>query len=114
VIEEGGNGEKNLSYLSSNMEDMFNRMVEDAKEHYEDYYVSLELANPEGWEQTIALPFHWVGRNATHGFGIALLDDGRIAKLGRMIWTHWADDYQRDWCEVFDHGDLPGYLGRHY
>ena len=26
---------------------MFNRMVEDAKEHYEDYYVSLELANPE-------------------------------------------------------------------
>jgi hypothetical protein len=46
-------------------------------------------------------------------WGKNILDDGRIAVLSRALDCDLPEDYQRDWCNILDHDDSPGYLG-HY
>ena len=86
-------------------DDMFQSVVDTANENFEGYSVSKEYVTAEG--RDMELDFHWVGRNATHHFAIAQLDDGRVVLLS----SEWGDDEEITHIQVYKLGDFPTYIG---
>ena len=85
----------------------FQNIVNQSKEGYGGYEITVEDVWPDGWDYPITLPFHWVGRNASHYFAISTLKDGRIVYLAREP-IYYSND---DSCHVCEHGRPPSYFG---
>lgn len=56
----------------------FNRIVNDAKQNYDQYCSSIESIEVDG--EQIDVEMHMVGQNASHVFYIGILPDGRFVK----------------------------------
>jgi hypothetical protein len=82
---------------------LFQSIVDQSREGFDGYEVTIEDVWPDGWDYPITLPFHWVGRNSSHYFAISTLKDGRIVYLSR--------DYEEDGCHVCNHNRPPSYFG---
>jgi len=83
--------------------EVFDRLVESAKENYKwpgsslGYSVFTEAAEVEG--QNHDVEFHCVGHNASHEFAVGLLSDGRLVVRSCGESCEWDDELD---CPKFE------------
>jgi len=78
--------------MSETSQEIFDHLVEDAKERYHNYHILTDVMVVDG--VAVEVEFHRVGHNASHQFAIGILPDGRLVKRSTGEGSEW--DYELD------------------
>lgn len=83
--------------MKNGTKEEFDRIIQDAKNHYHSYHVFSEMVDVDGME--VMVEFHSIGHNASHSFSIGILSDGRFVKRSSGE-GNWDEEYDYPKVEV--------------